>query len=550
MVRKATKVENNSKPLLRLVRLINVMSSGQKRAFKRDATFWRDKKEAAYYVQMFDEICKYAIKLPTESKKNLLELLLRKSEKRPSVDEVNGTANLVTLQNISVRANYLYDKILETMRFVTTRSKTFKDLNGRMQDVYFLFNNDLTDDCLRLIKETLKLAEDIDRPAYVLELSALERRILFTKGNESNSDERLEIIIRLENKASQHLLLYNRLTLLNNQLMKLRTLKSTFPSELEKEIEEIMITYQREESVNSLGVRTRFQIFVMISEYCKMMASFSMESAFEKTSINYGNKLYYLLKTEPTFKEDEYSMYQIRVSAYLIDLVKNKKFEEAERELSELEQTDDKLFQCKTLAYIRIQIYNEQDRYLDAFKYITDIKLASGLRLYNSQIWPSRIITLCFLGAYVSVMVKSYLDAGKWAKMIAQDSRFKIAPHLRLPVPFIQTLAMFELDPKKTEEDLNDFLTKALKNLTKRYSEDSLKTFVVFANKLKIIFLEFIREKKLRERLTNQTRENLLAKAKELYPETKLNPSLEPFRIPVAWLLSHLNNSEISDEMK
>lgn len=548
------KIMNNapgpSKPLLRLIRLINVMTSGQKRVFKRDATSWRDSKEAAYYVRLFDEICKHLSKHEVSANANLSETLLQKMEKKQkSVVGIRSTVS-VNARDISVRANYLFDKILESMRFAGTKSSTFKDLNGKMQDVYFLFNNDLTDDCIRLIDETLDLAKSIDRPAYTLELCALKRRILISKNSDGATNTQLKEIVLFEDEAQEHLILYNKLTSLNNQLLTLRIHNASLPEALMAEIESIVSRYENTESGARLGVRTRFQLFMLISEFNKSKSILNGGAHYVVISNTYEKKSYELLKSEPTFKEDEFPMYQIRISSYLIELVKNKNFSEAEKELSEIERSDDKLFLYRTLAYLRIQIFNEQDRYSEAAKYISEIKLAAGLRLYNNQIWTSRIITLEFLGAYVFVMLNNYTEANKWAKMIMQDNRIKVAPNLRVPILFIHLICLFEMFPKKTEEELLRAFTNEYRKFTKKYTEPNQKPLLTFGVRLKNLFQLFITEKKMDRHFSESLKQRLLMESEKLRNETRENAAFQPFRIPIAWLLSKLNNSKISEEMK
>jgi hypothetical protein len=550
MTEKRVKNTDDSKPLMRLVRLVKVMTSGQKRAFKRDATFWSDKQESAFYVQLFDEICKFTNKPTSGAPKNLQEVLLKKSAKRIKGVSDGVAVKSINIQDIAVRSNYLYQRILETMRFVKTRSATFKDLNGDMQDVYFLYNSDLTDDCLKLITETILLAQRIDRPSYILELCALKRRVLFAKNTNDLSEDRFQSIIAIENVAREQLLLYNQLTVLNNRVMTYQSLNVTIPENVLTEMADIVQSYETDHDINGLGVRTRFQMFILFLKYYKYLFALTGEKRYETKSKNYGEQLYNLLKSEPTFKEDEYPMYQIWVAGYLFDLLKENKFDAVEKELIAFEKDQDRLFQSKTLAYIKVQMLIGQERFTEAFDYISDIKLASTLRLFNNQIWPSRMITLCFLGAYVSVMLRAYTEAGKWTKMILQDTRYKITPTLRLPMPFIQALVQFETVPSKSEENLVDTLQKDLKKLTKVYTDENLKPLVQFSNQLKLVFMEFIKEKKLRSRLPAGVSEQLLEKASQLKAETFQNSKLEPFRIPIAWMLSHLKNSKISEEMK
>ena len=119
-----------------------------------------------------------------------------------------------------------------------------------------------------------------------------------------------------------------------------------------------------------------------------------------------------------------------------------------------------------------------------------------------------------------------------------------------LIMPFIQALVQFETVPSRSEENLVDTLQKDLKKLTKIYTNENLKPLVHFSNQLKPVFIEFIKEKKMRSRLTAVVKEQLLEKANQLKAETLPNTPFEPFRIPVAWMLSHLKNSKISEEMK
>jgi len=157
--------EGNPQNLLRLYRLVNTMTSAQKRDFRKYSRFWGEStraepegsgksKSVPYYIQLFDAMNRFV------NDNRDLEGLQKHLER-------HRLGNRATLSD---RADYLYDCILESLRTTPDHGRLFNQLNGLMQDISTLHHKGLSKDAQILVVQARQIARDLDKPTYLLEL--------------------------------------------------------------------------------------------------------------------------------------------------------------------------------------------------------------------------------------------------------------------------------------------------------------------------------------------------------------------------------------------
>ena len=140
----------------KLSRLMRSLSKSQKRDFKKYVNFWAtDSKTTRKYIQLFDVVQRHISSSKEEASLTGHILELQKFGK--------------TVKDVSSLAQYLYLKILESMRTTPDSSRYLNQLNAMEQDLVFLYNKNLFGDCSEIIKRALPLARELDKPALEME---------------------------------------------------------------------------------------------------------------------------------------------------------------------------------------------------------------------------------------------------------------------------------------------------------------------------------------------------------------------------------------------
>lgn len=520
--------KNLPQSLKLLLDLIRTMPPAQKRAFKRDSGFWTSRDKGLNYIALFDLISKFSN--------------LEQKDDRDLAPYIHKHNIEFSEQNLSALSSYLYDRILQSMRFVATGSKTFKDLNGLMQDIHFLYNNSLRQACLSKIEEAKKLALEIDRPAYLLELTNMERRIL-PYMNLPNILERLEAINKLDTESREILGKYNEVYISMYDNWTFISKNVTFTEGHNQKFHELEQTYENSIRQSS-SPRLKMAYLTLFEQ--KNIGNFNFKLINQESHIQKANDLrsqiVTLTKENPCLKEDDYPSYVESISQYLINLLKEKKYDKVIEELKELETTDDEFFRCQSLAFVQLQLFNQQNRFEEGYQYLQTYNIAHNLNLYQSQISSSRLMVMRFLGAYIVLALEKYKDLTVWANQLIKDPNFSIRFELRLSGHLLNAIAYYELNPANNIEAA-DLLDQMMRRIRLKKIELTTAQMAVLKD-IKNLFSKYLLEHHNKENLKTWTQQ-----AESVKGACGSTPMMSSFIVPLSWLLSRLKGTTIIQEL-
>lgn len=529
IVKNKSSLNKNPAALKKLYRLVESMTAAQKRAFKRDAKFWGEKENGLYYIALFDAVNNFCAK---EEKKE--------SDLAKFVEQNTSAA---VRSSLTSKSSYLYEKILESMRFVSSGSRTFKELNGLMQDIHFLYNKNLLEDCLRKISEARELALEIDQPGYLIELNILEHRISQTinkdRTNHKFSDigENNKETLRLIQRQAELISLSD--TLRRHSVSK----KVILDKQIRQLAEQLLSEYQSGTKYDS--PRLEYQIVTACTNFYRYKFA-TGEISNEVFSFEVGKlqmRVVELMKTHASFREDQYPIFQFVMTNYLISLLFKGEFALVKEELAELEKTEDELFRCRTLAYVSLQLMIQERRLNDGYEYLTKHKIAKNLLTYNEQIWQSRLLTMWYLSGYICLGVSAHKELLTFSQRLMEDIQSTERLDLRYCGFFLNAIAKFELK-KGDQVQCFDIIKKLFRHIEKR------KTSIVEVEmecliQLRKMFAAFW----LKPRTKKSDEENI-AKAEQLKIVCDSNTNTSCYAMLFCWLLSKLKNTPIQDELK
>ncbi len=443
-----------------LYRLIRSLTPTQKRDFKKYTRFWSEQHDEKY-IQMFDHISHFII-----SDKDVTEL--------PSdLLESNKFGKKTTLNAL---ANYLFEKIMESIRATPgTMPPRHTRLFQAFHDIYFLFYQELYIECYKVIREAKRLAYEMDRPVYLLELQIWEARITNRLGNVpwKLAEMQEELQYTLDNIQETYT------TFLQSQ--KLLVAAKTKVDEVPSDIQHIMdsIRVKQDDDLDGLSPRLHHWRLVEMQYYFELQAAIDRKSA-QKDSVqaNLSNALHNLKKNlalisdeGKVLKEEEPVIYVSTLENYLASCLRLKNLEsikQLESSFVEDKNKKEEIHRYRSICYFRMLSFIRFNQFREACIYIQEQKLEENLQKRQSLISYNRMsaIRYCCVQAYF--LNSNFEIALKWVSLILDLPRNQALPQPFQISEILQIICLIEIDIKHNGAAL-------IENLIRRYKRNEPK---------------------------------------------------------------------------
>ena len=432
--------------------LIQSLDPSQKRDFRKYIRLWGNKSKA--YERMFH--------------------FFQETEKEPSGNQLRrkiSEKNVVAAERSSDVGRYLYDKILDSLRRAPAHNQGFFRLLERMQDVQTLWQMELFDDCLALIRETKKLAARIDKPVLLLELLHMEKKVL-VRINVSHVDSLLEV---LQTQESICRAVIERNQLLNDLFMNIsvrnRRSEPPPPDWAEK------LTGLTTEPIDAFSRHNRILYFQIQTDYLRSRVRFAgksepgllpfetyLQGAFENEK-----KIVALFEEEPVFMNEYEEQYLGSLDRFLsIALLTNRLqyFEEYEKSLRRFRK---RLLYYRSFAYLYLFWYIKSKQFAAGCLYIEENRkqLEKQLIKYRPHIMASRLAVVDYACFQLYFIVENFAEAQRWLRKVRQLGETDIQVEIRVMTHILEVVVQYELgnfsrqeNPDAAVEGLNRFLNR------------------------------------------------------------------------------------------
>lgn len=188
-------------PLKRLRQLVSAMTMAEKNAFKHYIRNYRDNNRDSGYIRLYDCVNDCLTEDERMSRKKSRSALPHEKEKTfyQKFKSRNAKRAVCKPEELGKKANYLFDKMLESQRGINTYSSKRRDLYAYMLDVQFLFAKEIWEECLSKVRKALSVATELEALPQLLELLHYKRRVLAQLGRD-NLETSLRDIYALEQK--------------------------------------------------------------------------------------------------------------------------------------------------------------------------------------------------------------------------------------------------------------------------------------------------------------------------------------------------------------
>lgn len=399
--------------VIKLTGLMKTLTKSQKRDFKKYVKFWSgDSKSERKYILLFESVQKYLSSGKEEAE--ILQYLLDLKTFGKST------------RDITTSAQYLYHKILESMRSTPDASPYLNQLNAMFQDLIFLYNKNLFDDCREIIKKAIPLARALDRPSLELEWNFWAYR-LRTWSNEYFTGE----TIADWSKDQQQLLekvaeevAFNELGA--NVRIYLRK-KEDLPESFEERLKALLAKYEENKAAH-LGLRAKTHLFLALSDYFDLKYSFDkgktqdglVKKAILGKSLFFQGLVLELYRSNKIFAEEEQVKYANIMDNYLNRCLRNDRVDLAEQLEADWAKEKNEFIKYCNIVYYKLQRFLTLNQFRQAHAYFESNNVAAGIEKYKLRIPESRLLALNFTAGQVHYALDDFDRAGDWFGVVAR----------------------------------------------------------------------------------------------------------------------------------
>lgn len=328
---------------------------------------------------------------------------------------INQDGQFGSRKRLTDLSNYLYDKILESMRANPIEREQYYKLNGLLQDICTLYYMGLQDDCFQIIQQAKKIASRLEKHHYMLETIEWEMRLAARKATESDMENNVKNLennyLKYHEKSKRTIQAYLQTIILRNKTAKFNV------QEGQEHIPGLMHlkSYFSDENHQNRGFRDIQHFYRSKKFFADLMLKIEPEQnqywsneafkSLEKGLAIYENPEFQI------FKLEEPSTYGVTLENFLTACLKQEKFEIFDAKCAELEQnTFNVSFLNKSVWYLRINSFIARNQIIEAKEYIETHQVVEKLKKWAKEMQPSRLLILRYQCAFV------YFMQGQWEK--------------------------------------------------------------------------------------------------------------------------------------
>lgn len=176
--------------LVKLRELIAALNMSEKNVFKRHIRSHSATNHESSYIQLFNCVNDCLLEVERQTKKD------------PAAEHLEATQAFYSKfiaryrlrkighpREVGSLANYLYERILDALRYQNTEANQRLELYARLLDIQLLMRKGLQRECLSMIQYAKKLATDLEALPQLFELTQIEFRLVFNSKKNQTANQ-------------------------------------------------------------------------------------------------------------------------------------------------------------------------------------------------------------------------------------------------------------------------------------------------------------------------------------------------------------------------
>ncbi|MDX1911577.1 MAG: hypothetical protein SFV22_08840 [Saprospiraceae bacterium] len=418
----------DARPLFeKLTRLILSLSVTQKRNFKIYVKTYSDQ-ESPRYIRLFDFINK--ITAEPEFDGNITAIVTQKK--------------VLRIHEMSQVANYLYYKILESMRQMPETHKARIEIVRILQDCRFLISKEMFDEAWKEILKAKELLQQQDYPELELEVTLLERRLNGSWQRE-NMGQRLTEVHNKVDQVLKRLQKDNEVFYQNIHLLQSFVSSSPLPSEVSVNTHRYILELKSD----NLPFGIKYRMLLAIANYHRLLPPEPtpippLELVYPSKEDEYAHLLQLVQlmdKNRGQVKEDPSNFLEILVR-YLSSAIDLGHWDDFYRHSLQLEHYQGTIEFYRNATYIYLLAFIRKGQFEAAEAFISEHRINEKIFQPRYHIRPSRLATICFYCAVIYLSRKKSEPALFWLEKIIEHKPADSMPGLRCTAYMMRILVI------------------------------------------------------------------------------------------------------------
>ena len=442
-------------PLERLRELVSTMTMPEKNMLKRHIRSHRTDNHESRYIQLFDCVNDCLQEMERQKKKDpvaasttdSMDRFYSKFTARYKLRKLGRPAEMKAM------ANYLYDRILDALRYQNTEDNQRLELYARMLDIQLLIRKGLTKECMVMINTAKGIATGLESTCQILELTQMESRLLIFSAQKQPVDQ-IRQLYQVECVQLRRLETTIHLKYLRNELFLLQLgdghveQSPAIRATLNYFIQYVNDNPPREPFEEEFNFQTVMLYLMMIEQ--KKPSAFLGQFLNERKQgsvVDHLKAIVDLYHRYPERKKEDPRRYQDNLFNYLAFALAYKAEVQVEDYAAELESIppSDPNFLIH-VVYFRLVAYIMQKNFLAAKEYLEDKNVWRLIERSNGKVPLSRLQVIHYLAGMVYFVRENYKEAIHWFSANLQSSTQQASnAEARSASALYQALARFEL---------------------------------------------------------------------------------------------------------
>lgn len=509
--------------------LLRSLTPAQKRDFKKYVKFWGAATgQERKYITIFDEIQR-CIGMSKDDD-TIVNHLLR-----------------LDFKDLNNAAQYLYNKVLESMRTTPDISPYLNQLNGMMQDLVFLYNKNLFENCREIVAKALPLVRALDKPALELEWNFWEFRLRGWTNN-NFTEKSLEEWVAAQEQAVARVRQEVQFDRLQTIVRRYFHNKQQLPKDIEEEVN-TYILFEESDPLwfENLSIRSKILLYSILSDYydlkymmhgSKTSGSLVKKALLDK-AIHYQGCIIELYRTDKIIEAEEQVSFLVIMDNYVNRCLRNGRVELTERLESDWEKSKNELVKIRNLAYYRLSRHLTLNEFRQAREYLEENQVMEKLEKFSLRIPISRYQFMIYSAGQVYYAQDDFDKAVDFFQKVI-DIKTELRPEVVLVCKILEIICLWEYGAYKNDPDIQ----RPVRNLRRSISRSG--QLNEYAGKILDGVEMVFRSPRA---LTKAGFPILLNELKTEYAQRKGDKNVIMFFLVLAWFDARLNRTSISVEI-
>ena len=440
--------------LTKLRELIAALNMSEKNVFKRHIRGHSATNHESSYIQLFDCVNDCVLEIERQTRKELVNV---ESPDASSVFYPKFIARyrlrkIGQPREVGPMANYLYERILDALRYQNAENNQRLELYARLLDIQMLTRKGLQKECLSMIQYAKKLAIELEALPQLFELTQIEFRLVFNSKKNQTASQLRELyaaerkwLRQLETMIQLKDLRYELLVVLwgagdVEQDAELRAKLNYF-------IQYVNDAPPRETFDEELNFQTIMAYLIWINQ--KKSPEFLQQflSAYQPESLtNHFKAIVELYNRYPARKKEDPRRYRDNLFNYLGVALGYKgevNMEDYAEELDNIPVTDPDYL--RNVVHIRLLDYIMHKNFAAAKAFLQTNNVWQLSEQPDNQASTSRLQVIRYLAGVVCFVRGDHLEATRWFEANLQKTNQPANAESQSASALYRLLARFEL---------------------------------------------------------------------------------------------------------